>query len=115
MRAIVAAVALLTAVPAVAQDAAAPAQETATPAAAAQDSAGPMTASAAKRARYLQMADKRGADIDQVIAGDNDSIAGVRVIFDGRFVTIPGSTVSAGSRPSALKTSMSGKDVGKLP
>ena len=88
-------------------------------AASAQDapaaSSGQLTYSAAKKAHYLATSDKRGADIYVVDAGPNDSVAAVEVVYDDRIIKVPGSTVSAGDKPSRLKTSLTAKDVANLP
>lgn len=88
-------------------------------AASAQDapvaSAGQLTYSAAKRAHYITTSDKRGADIYLVDAGPNDSVAQVEVVYDNRIIRVPGSTVSAGDKPSRLQTSLTAKDLAKLP
>ena len=80
----------------------------------AQDAAAPLTAAAAKKARYIAVANGGGYSIDHVNAGANGSIGSVTIIYDQRFVNIPGSTVSAGEKPTRLKTSLTDKEIGKL-
>jgi hypothetical protein len=73
--------------------------------------ASPVTASAAKKAHQLLFAGGGSMDILAVDAGPNDTLAAVEVVQDSRGVNIPGSTISAGDKPSRLKTSMSLKDL----
>ena len=80
----------------------------------AQDAAGALTAAAAKKARYIALADHGGYAIDHINAAADGSVGSVSIIYDQRFVNIPGSTVSAGDKPTRLKTSLTDKDVGKL-
>jgi hypothetical protein len=91
--------ALMMAAPAMAEDA---------PAAGA-----PLTASAANKASYLVTSNGQTATINHVIAGPNDSISGVSVIYNDTIYLIPGSTVSAGEK-NRLKTSLSSKEVRAL-
>lgn len=90
--------------------------------AAAQDSAAPaagatapaLTAAAAKKARYIAVASGGGYPIDHINAASDGSIASVVIIYEQRFVNIPGATVSAGEKPSRLKTSLTDREIGKL-
>jgi hypothetical protein len=74
----------------------------------------PPTLSAAKKANYLVMADRKGGDIYMVDAGANDSVAFVEVIYDNRIIKVPGSTISTTEKSRVLKTSLTGKEVAKL-
>jgi len=80
----------------------------------AEDAAGALTAAVAKKARYIAVASGGGYSIDHINAASDGSIGSVTIIYDQRFVNIPGSTVSAGEKPSRLKTSLTDKDIGKL-
>ena len=83
-------------------------------AAVAEDAAA-VTATAAKKADYMAFAGgSQGGTIDRVVAGPNDSVASVAVIYDDRIIQIPGSTVSAVSERK-LQTSLTAKEVRKLP
>jgi hypothetical protein len=81
---------------------------------AATTTAAPPTLSAAKKANYLVMADRKGGDIYMVDAGANDSVAFVEVIYDNRIIKVPGSTISTTEKSRVLKTSLTGKEVAKL-
>ena len=107
MRAIFLAIASLTiGTAAIAQDA---------PTAAAAAPTEGLTLQAAKKARYLAFADRGGADIYTVDAGANGSVGIVEIVFDGRMVRVSGATVSATDKVSRLKTSLTNKEVTKLP
>jgi hypothetical protein len=80
----------------------------------AQDAAAPLTAAVAKKARYIAVASGGGYSIDHVNAAADGSIGSVTIIYDQRFVNIPGTTVSAGEKPTRLKTSLTDKEIGKL-
>jgi hypothetical protein len=97
IRSILIAAGLMVAAPAIAQDAAS------APAAG-------LTASVAKKATYLVTSNGQTATINNVIAGANDSIAGVSVIYNDTIYMIPGATVSAGEK-NRLKTSLTSKEV----
>jgi hypothetical protein len=88
--------ALLTAVPAMAED---------TPAAA-------LTATAAKKATYLMTSNNQTAMVNNIVAGPNDSVAAVSVIYNDSIYTIPGATVSG--EKGRLKTSLTSKEVRAL-
>ena len=81
----------------------------------AQNASTPVSASAAKKAHYLAIQGGGGSDIDHINVGPNDTISSVVIIFDQRFVNVPGSTISAGDKPGRLKTSLTEKDLRKLP
>jgi 3-hydroxyisobutyrate dehydrogenase-like beta-hydroxyacid dehydrogenase len=72
-----------------------------------------LTATAAKQATYLMTSNGQTATINSVIAGPDDTIAAVSVIYNDSIYTIPGSTVSAGEK-KRLKTSLSSKEVRAL-
>ena len=74
----------------------------------------PLTSEVASKARYLIFADRGGADINRIEKGLNDSVASVEIIFDGRFIRIPASTVSVTDKPRQLKTNLSAKEILKL-
>ena len=78
---------------------------------AATPTASAVTASAAKKAREVLFAGGGSKDIFAVDAGPNDTLAAIEVVEDSRGVNIPGSTISAGDKPSRLKTSLSLKDL----
>ena len=80
----------------------------------AQDAAASLTAAVAKKARYIAVASGGGYSIDHVNAAADGSVGSVTIIYDQRFVNIPGSTVSAGDKPTRLKTSLTDKEIGKL-
>ena len=80
----------------------------------AQDAAAPLTAQVAKKARYIAVASGGGYSIDHIKAAADGSVASVTIIYEQRFVDIPGSTVSAGEKPTRLKTSLTDKEIGKL-
>ena len=81
----------------------------------AQDAAtGSLTAATAKKARYIAVASGGGYSIDHINAAADGSIGSVTIIYDQRFVNIPGSTVTAGEKPTRLKTSLTDKEIGKL-
>jgi hypothetical protein len=80
----------------------------------AQDAAAPLTAAAAKKARYIALAGGGGYSIDHINAAADGSIGSVTIIYEQRFVNIPGSTVSAGEKPTRLKTSLTDTEIGKL-
>src|SRR4051794_13917514 len=101
IRPILIVVALLAAAPALA-DVAAPAP------------ASSLTASAASKAAYLVTSNGQTSTINRVIAGPNNSISGVSVIYGDSIYMIPGATVSAGDRANRLKTSLSSKEVRAL-
>jgi hypothetical protein len=73
--------------------------------------ASPVTASSAKKARTLIFADGGSKDIFDVNAGPNDTLTAIEVVEDSRGINIPGSTISAGDKPSRLKTSLTLKDL----
>jgi hypothetical protein len=80
----------------------------------AQDAGAALTAASAKKARYIAVASGGGYSIDHINAAADGSIGSVTIIYEQRFVNIPGSTVSAGEKPSRLKTSLTDKEIGKL-
>jgi hypothetical protein len=80
----------------------------------AQDAAASLTAAVAKKARYIALANGGGYSIDHINAAADGSVGSVTIIYDQRFVNIPGSTVSATDKPTRLKTSLTDKEVGKL-
>jgi len=80
----------------------------------AQDAGASLTASVAKKARYIAVAGGGGYSIDHVNAAADGSVGSVTIIYDQRFVNIPGTTVSAGEKPTRLKTSLTDKEIGKL-
>jgi hypothetical protein len=80
----------------------------------AQDAAAPLTAASAKKARYIAVAGHGGYSIDHINAAADGSVGSVTIIYDQRFVNIPGSTVSPGDKPTRLKTSLTDKEIGKL-
>jgi hypothetical protein len=83
-------------------------------AAIAQDAApagSPVTASAAKKARVLIFADGGSDEIFAVDAGANDTLDAIEVVDGNRAIKIPGSTISAGDKPSRLKTSWTFKSL----
>lgn len=80
----------------------------------AQDASVSLTAAVAKKARYIALAGGGGYSIDHINAAADGSVGSVTIIYDQRFVNIPGSTVSAGEKPTRLKTSLTDKEVGKL-
>lgn len=88
--------ALLAATPAMADDSAA--------------ASGALTASAANKATYLITSNGQTATINHVVAGANDSVAAVSVIYNDSIYLIPGATVSAGEK-NRLKTSLTSKEV----
>jgi hypothetical protein len=92
-------VALLAATPAMADDAPA--------------TSGALTATAASKATYLVTSNGQSSTINHVIAGPNDSVASVSVIYNDSIYLIPGATVSAGEK-NRLKTSLSSKEVRAL-
>ena len=100
MKSILMVAALLAATPALAEDAA--------PAA-----AGTLTATAAKKANYLVTSNGQIATVNNVVAGADDSVTGVSVIYNDSIYLIPGATVSAGEK-NRLKTSLSSKEVRAL-
>jgi hypothetical protein len=104
------ALSLVAGTPVLAQDAAPGA---AAPAAAAP-AAGPLTAAAAKKARFIAVASGGGYSIDHINAAPDGSVASVTIIYEQRFVNIPGSTVSAGEKPTRLKTSLTDREIGRL-
>jgi hypothetical protein len=107
MRAIFLAIATLTlGTAAIAQDA-----PTAAPSAPSEG----LTLKAAKKARYLAFGDRGGADIYTVDAGSDGGLGVVEIVFDSRMVHVSGATVSATDKPSRLKTSLTYKEVSKLP
>jgi hypothetical protein len=73
----------------------------------------PLTATLAKKASYLNTSNGATASINYVVAGPNDSVASVSVIYNDAIYMIPGSTISAGEK-NRLKTSLSGKEVRAL-
>jgi hypothetical protein len=80
----------------------------------AASSAATLTLVEAKKAHALYTASGRSGSIYQVNEGPNGTVASVDVIIDDRIVTVPGSTLSAGKKPSQLNTSLTAKEVGKL-
>lgn len=80
----------------------------------AQDAAAPLTAAVAKKARYIAVSSGGGYSIDHINAAADGSVGSVTIIYDQRFVNIPGTTVSAGEKPTRLKTSLTDKEIGKL-
>jgi hypothetical protein len=74
----------------------------------AQDAAAPLTAA------YIAVAGHGGYSIDHINAAADGSVGSVTIIYDQRFVNIPGSTVSPGDKPTRLKTSLTDKEIGKL-
>ena len=73
--------------------------------------ASPVTASAAKKAHTVLFAGGGSKDIFDVKAGPNDTLSAIEVVNDNRGVNIPGSAISAGDKPSRLKTSLTLKDL----
>ena len=100
MKSIFIVAALLAATPVMAEDAA-PAP------------AGALTASTASKSTYLVTSNGQTTTINRVLAGPNDSISGVSVIYNDSIYLIPGATVSAGEK-NRLKTSLSSKEVRAL-
>ncbi len=80
----------------------------------AQGAAAPLTAAVAKKARFIAVASGGGYSIDHINAATDGSVGSVTIIYEQRFVDIPGATVSAGEKPSRLKTSLTDKEIGKL-
>jgi hypothetical protein len=70
-----------------------------------------VTASAAKKARILVFADKGSDEIFAVDAGPNDRLDAVEVVEGNRAIKVPGNTISAGDKPSRLKTSWTFKSL----
>jgi hypothetical protein len=70
-----------------------------------------VTASAAKKAHSLLFAGGGSADIFDVEAGPDDSLAAIEIVQDSRAVKIPGNTISAGDKPGRLKTSLTLKSL----
>jgi hypothetical protein len=99
MKSILIVAALLAATPALAEDAA--------------STSTALTASAAGKATYLVTSNGQTATINRVVAGPNDCITGISVIYNDSIYTIPGSTVSAGEK-NRLKTSLSSKEIRAL-
>jgi hypothetical protein len=71
----------------------------------------PVTASAAKKAHTLMFSGHGSYEIFAIDAGPNDTVAAVEVVEGDRAIKIPGSTISAGDKPSQLKTSWTLKDL----
>jgi hypothetical protein len=73
-----------------------------------------LTITQAKRATHLYTASGQNGSIYQVNEGPGGSVTSVEFIYDGRIVTVPGSTLSAGRKQSQLKPSLTSKEIGKL-
>jgi hypothetical protein len=71
----------------------------------------PVTASAAKKAHEVLFAGGGSKDIFDVKAGPNDTLSAIEVVEDNRGIDIPGSTISAGDKPSRVRTSLTLKDL----
>jgi hypothetical protein len=80
----------------------------------AEDAGTPLKASEAKKANSIQLNGGRVIPMDYVAAGPDDSVASVRAIYEERFVNLPGSSLSA-FKPRTIKSSLTAKDVAKLP
>jgi hypothetical protein len=74
-------------------------------------SAGTVTLSAAKKANQVILSGGGRESIYSVVPGPNDTVEALEVIEGNKIVRIPGSTLSAGDKPSHLKTTMTFKEV----
>jgi hypothetical protein len=79
-----------------------------------KDSLTQLTASEANKANYVSLAGGGGYRIDRVIPGPNDKIVSVTIIYNSRFVDLPGASISKGDRPGTLKTGLTSEDLKKF-
>jgi hypothetical protein len=72
-----------------------------------------IAASVAQNAHYIFLADQGGFLIDRINAGPNDRLDSVTIVYNYHWVDIPGKTITAGSDPGSLKTSLTSEDLKK--
>lgn len=73
-----------------------------------------LTASEANKANYITLTGGGGYRINRVTPGPNDKIVSVTIIYNGRFVDIPGASISKGGAPGTLKTGLTSEYFMKL-
>lgn len=66
----------------------------------------------ARNAPVFSTTGKKIGRIDRLVIGSNGAISAVRVIYNGKFITIPAATLK--NRDKGLTTTLSSADLGKL-